>query len=45
MVKDEFYEPELDDWAGMDWLSGSGGKAEKQRKELERLEAGDDCLW
>ena len=45
MVKDEFYEPELDDCVGIDWLNGSGSKAEKQRKELERLEAGDDCMW
>ena len=45
MAKDEFYEPIVEDWSGIDWLCGSGGKAEKLRKELERLEAGDGCMW
>ena len=45
MVKDEFYEPVYEDWVGIDWLCGSGSKARKLRKELERLEADDDGFW
>jgi len=36
---DEFYKDAVfDDWLGMDWLAGAGSRAEKLRKELERLE-------
>lgn len=45
MVRGEYYDPELEDSYGFDWLTGSGNKARKLRKELERLEAGDDFIW
>ena len=45
MVEGEYYESELEDLYGFDWLCGSGSKARKLRKELERLEAGDDFTW
>ena len=38
-MESEYYDPVFEDSYGFDWLSGSGNKAEKQRKELERLEA------